>query len=331
MSLLWMTALSILILVLATGKTGEDTAVRKLKPFLRMLPLVGAIFTAGCSDMVLLHPKGPIGETERYVILVAFALMLLVVIPVIIMVFWFPWKYRAANTKADYAPKWNFSAKIESVIWLIPLVIVTSLAVLVWSTTYHLDPYKPIASEAKPLRIEAVSLDWKWLFIYPDQNIAVVNQLVFPANVPLHFTITSDTVMTAFFIPQLGSQIYAMPGMQTQLHLLANEPGTFTGQNQQLSGEGYAYMHFQAMAVSPDEFNTWVDTSRTSPDKLDLQRYLKLAEPTNGYPVTTYSAVSPELFRYILGRHRTTETEKPDPMDNKTGTIPMTTAGQEEK
>jgi cytochrome o ubiquinol oxidase subunit II len=235
--------------------------------------LCAAVFSGGCCKLILLDPKGPVGDSERFVIIVSFALMLIVVIPVVVMALWFPWKYRATNTKAVYSPKWSRSVKIEWVIWLIPAAIVTSLSILVWNTTYHLDPYKPIDSAVKPVTIEAVSLDWKWLFIYPDQNIAVVNELVFPANVPLNFKTTSGTVMTSFFIPQLGSQIYAMAGMQTRLHLMADEPGEYDGQNQQFSGRGFADMNFKATAMSREQFEAWIQQVKQSQDKLDLVRF----------------------------------------------------------
>ena len=253
--------------------------------------------------MVLFDPKGPIGDAERFVIIAAFVLMLIVVIPVFVMAFWFPWKYRASNTKATYMPKWSHSGKIELVIWLVPVAIVTALGILVWSTTHRLDPYKPIDAGVKPISIEAVSLDWKWLFIYPDQHIAAVNQLVFPAKVPLSFRITSDTVMTSFFIPQLGSQIYAMAGMQTRLHLMADEPGIYAGQNQQFSGRGYADMNFKAIAVSREQFEAWVQKIRQSPDKLDLARFEELEKPSVGYPVTYFSSVKPDLFDHIMRKY----------------------------
>ena len=163
-------------------------------------------------------------------------------------------------------PKWSYSAKIDFFMWAVPIAIVTVLAILAWTRTHSLDPYKPIPSADKPINIEAVSLDWKWLFIYPDQNIATVNQITFPVNVPVSFKLTSDTVMTSFFIPQLGSQIYAMAGMQTRLHLLADKPGTYAGHNQQFSGRGYADMHFKANAVSREEFQAWVQKIRQSPE-----------------------------------------------------------------
>jgi len=263
--------------------------------------LCAVTFLGGCSTILLFDPKGPIGEAERFVIIAAIVLMLIVVIPVFIMAFWFSRKYRASNTESTYMPKWSHSAKIEFFMWAVPIAIVTVLAILAWTKTHSLDPYKPIHSANKPINIEVVSLDWKWLFIYPDQNIATVNQITFPVNVPVSFKLTSDTVMTSFFIPQLGSQIYAMAGMQTRLHLLANKPGIYAGHNQQFSGRGYADMHFNANAVSREEFESWVQKIRQSPEKLDLDRYEKLANPSVGYhPVTYFSSVKPDLFQYIL-------------------------------
>ncbi len=176
-------------------------------------------------------------------------------------------------------------------------------------------PISPSLRPHKPINIEAVSLDWKWLFIYPDQNIATVNQITFPVKVPLSFRLTSDTVMTSFFIPQLGSQIYAMGGMQTRLHLLADQPGTYAGQNNQISGRGYANMHFKAQAVSPEEFQAWVQKVRQSTELLDLDRYEQLARPNAGYyPVTYFSAVKPDLFLDILRKFDPNWGKNPGPM-----------------
>jgi cytochrome o ubiquinol oxidase subunit 2 len=266
--------------------------------------LCAAAFFGGCSQFPLFDPKGPIGDGERFVIIAAFVLMLIVVIPVFILSHWFPWKYRASNTKADYRPKWSYSLKIDLAMWGVPIAIVIALGVVSWRGTHNLDPYKPVASNVKPISIEVVSLDWKWLFIYPDHDIAVVNQLVFPAGTPLNFRITSDTVLASFFIPQLGSQIYAMAGRQARLHLQADETGTFAGQNQQFSGRGYADMHFKAIAVSPEQFEAWVQKTRTSPDKLDQTRYDELAKPSVGHTVMYFSAVEPGLFDRIIAKYR---------------------------
>jgi len=270
-----------------------------------------AAFLEGCRGMLLFDPKGPIGEAERFVVLTAVALMLIVVIPVIVMVFWFPFRYRAANTGAVYRPQWSRSKRIELTMWLIPAAIVTALAVLIWGFTHRLDPYKPIESNLAPIRIEVVSLDWKWLFIYPDQQIASVNELVFPAGAPLNFRLTSASVMTSFFIPQLGSQIYAMAGMETRLHLMADEPGVYAGQNQQFSGRGYADMTFTARSATRGEFAAWVRKVRQAPDRLDPVRYGALARPSVGRAVMHFSAVTPGLFEQIVGSQKPLGTAVP--------------------
>jgi cytochrome o ubiquinol oxidase subunit 2 len=270
------------------------------------LILFGTVFIGvvlmltGCDHLVLFNPKGPVGNTERSLIIISFVLMLIVVIPVFIMAVWFSLKYRASNTGSTYAPKWDYSAPIDWIIWLVPVAIVAVLAYLAWSSTFSLDPYKSIPSENKPLRIEVVSLDWNWLFIYPDQDIAVVNELVFPSGVPVSFRLTSATVMTSFFIPQLGSQMYAMAGMQTQLNLLADDPGTYTGQNQEFSGDGYADMHFQVRVTTSAQFEEWVTKVKQSPDRLDLARFEKLSRPTKGGLNILFASVRPGLFEHIM-------------------------------
>ena len=269
--------------------------------FVGLSSLCAVTLLGGCSSILLFDPKGPIGEAERSLIIASIALMLIVLIPVFIMTFWFARKFRASNTESTYMPKWSHSAKIEFFMWAVPFAIVTVLAILAWTSTHSLDPYRPIHSDNEPINIEAVSLDWKWLFIYPDQNIAAVNEITFPVNVPVSFKLTSDTVMTSFFIPQLGSQIYAMGGMQTRLSLMANQPGVYAGHNQQISGRGYADMHFKANAVSMEEFQSWAQKVRQSTEKLDEARYEKLAKPSVGYhPVTYFSSVKPGLFVYII-------------------------------
>jgi len=261
------------------------------------------LILTGCDKVILFNPKGPVGNTERTLIILSFVLMLIVVIPVFIMAVWFSLKYRATNTRSNYLPKWDYSTAIDWVIWLVPVAIVTVLAYLAWSNTFSLDPYKPIHSDNSTIRIDVVSMDWNWLFIYPDQNIAAVNELVFPSGVPVSFRLTSASVMTSFFIPQLGSQMYAMAGMQTKLHLLANEPGTYTGQNQEFSGEGYADMHFQVTVASSGQFEEWVKKVKQSPNRLDLSRYEKLSKPTKGGLDILFASVSPGLFEHIMGNY----------------------------
>lgn len=258
-----------------------------------------AALLGGCAQVVLLDPKGPIGIAERNLILEALGLMMIVVIPVIVMALWFPRKYSASNTKADYAPKWSGSRRLEILIWLVPLAITTVLGYLAWSRSHQLDPYRPIQGAA-PVRVQVVAMNWKWLFIYPDQNIAVVNRLVFPSGVPLSFKITSDTVVNSFFIPQLGSQMYAMAGMVGRLHLLADKPGLYYGQSQQFSGNGYAYMRFQARAVSAEQFREWLQKVKRSPNKLDSARFAQLEKPSVQNPVAYFSSVRQNLFDTIV-------------------------------
>lgn len=288
--------------------TGTDAIVTQVFGYRSPRTALGfgaALLAGGCdlSNAPVLDPKGPIALAERDLLFTAVVLMLIVVIPVFVMTFLFAWRYRASNTKARYTPDWTYSVAVDAVVWLVPAAIVIALGTLLWRNTHKLDPYRPIDPSVQPLQVEVVAQDWKWLFIYPAQGIAVVNQLVFPSGTPLSLRITSDTVMNSFYIPALGGQIYAMAGMQTRLHLLADAPGRFTGRNIQYSGSGFADQHFEAMATSPDEFNAWVAKVKQSPDKLDVAGYRALAVRSMGHPVTYYSAVAPGLFDTIIAKY----------------------------
>lgn len=267
--------------------------------------VLGAALLAGGCDIrhaVLLDPKGPISLAERDLLFDAFAVMLVVVIPVFVMAFFFAWRYRASN-KAPYTPNWAYSGRIDAVVWLIPTMIVLALGSLLWRTTHKLDPYNPIDTAVAPLEVQVVAQDWKWLFIYPEQGIAAVNELVFPSGRPLSLKITSDTAMNSFYIPALGGQIYAMAGMETRLHLIADAPGTFTGRNTQYTGEGFPEQYFKAIATSPEEFDAWVAKAKQAPAKLDAATYPALAARSKGYPVTYYSAFEPNLFASIIAKY----------------------------
>ena len=264
------------------------------------LPL-SVILLGGCKQLIVLDPKGPIGIQEAFLIKIAFVLMLIVVIPVFILAFLFSIKYRASNVKAHYMPQWTNSAKIELVIWLVPIAIIATLSYLTWIKTHELDPYKPILSDEKPVRVEVISTDWNWLFLYPDYHVAVANQLVFPVKAPLSLRLTSASVMTSFFIPQLGSQMYVMAGMQTRLNLMANEPGSFLGQNQEYSGNGYNTMHFKAAIVSRKEFEQWLQTAQRSPDTLNFAKYEQFSKPNTDYPVTSFTMADTGLFDRVMG------------------------------
>ncbi|CBA19926.1 cytochrome o ubiquinol oxidase subunit II [Erwinia amylovora] len=276
----------------------------KYNKSLGILSLIASMVLLSGCDSALLNPKGQIALEQRSLILTAFGLMMIVVIPAVLMAVVFAWKYRASNANAKYSPNWSHSNKVEAVVWTVPILIIVFLGILTWKSTHALEPSKPLASDAKPVEIEVVSLDWKWLFIYPEQGIATVNQIAFPANRPVSFKITSNSVMNSFFIPTLGSQIYAMAGIQTKLHLIANEAGTFDGISSSFSGSGFSGMKFKAIAT-PDEatFDQWVAKAKQSPDTLmTMDDFTKLAAPSENHPVEFFSSVKPELFKDIIGQ-----------------------------
>ncbi|APA88948.1 ubiquinol oxidase subunit II [Paraburkholderia sprentiae WSM5005] len=261
------------------------------------------LLLSGCSNLDILNPKGSVGLAERDLIATSVWAMLIVVVPVILMTLFFAWRYRASNSNADYQPGWTHSTAVEVVVWTIPTLIILFLAVLTWRTTHELDPYRPLESQVKPINVEVVALDWKWLFIYPDLGIASVNQLAIPVGTPVNFRITSDTVMNSFFIPQLGGQIYAMAGMQTRLHLIADHAGDYAGTAANFSGKGFSDMKFRTLASSPEDFNAWVAKVRASSDRLDMDRYHAVSEPSEKDPVRYFSTVDPKLFNNIIARY----------------------------
>lgn len=268
---------------------------------LRVSAFVVTILLSGCQS-ALLDPKGLVGVREKELIITALVLMLIVVIPVILMTIYFSYKYRASNTDVEYTPEWSHSTKIEIVVWTIPIIIIAILAVITWRSTHELEPSTPLDSDIEPMTIEVVSLDWKWLFIYPEHDIATVNYVAFPKDVPVKFKITSDNIMNSFFIPRLGSQIYAMPGMVTRLHLIANHEGEYKGMSASYSGEGFSHMKFTAHAL-PDvsAFEDWVNEVKAQPKVLrDFNDYHALATPSENVPVTYFSHVPDDLFHSVV-------------------------------
>jgi cytochrome o ubiquinol oxidase subunit 2 len=261
------------------------------------------LLLSGCSNLDILNPKGSVGLAERDLIATSTWAMLIVVIPVIALTLFFAWRYRASNRNAEYKPGWTHSTAVEVAVWTIPTLIILFLAVLTWKSTHELDPYRPLESQVKPINVEVVALDWKWLFIYPDLGIASVNQLAIPVGTPVNFRITSDTVMNSFFIPQLGGQIYAMAGMQTRLHLIADHTGDYAGLAANFSGKGFSDMKFRTLATSPEDFNAWVAKVRASSDRLDMDRYHAVSEPSEKDPVRYFSTVDPKLFNNIIARY----------------------------
>ena len=258
-----------------------------------------AILLAGCEPGVL-SPAGPVAAGERTILLNSLAIMLAIVLPVIVLTLVFAWWFRAGNTKAEYRPDWSYSGRLELLVWSIPALIVIFLGGIAWIGSHDLDPPRPLASRAKPIRVDVVSLDWKWLFIYPDQGIASVNHLVVPAGTPVSFRITSATVMNSFFVPRLGSQIYAMSGMTTRLNLQADQPGRYRGLSAHYSGKGFPGMAFFVDAVPAPQFAGWVAGAKGSGAVLDGRGYTTLLRESVDVAPYTYRAVSPRLFDAVV-------------------------------
>ncbi len=254
---------------------------------------------AGCSGGVL-DPQGPVGRADAKILLNAVGAMLVIVVPTILATLAFAWWFRASNRRARYRPEFVYSGGVELVVWGIPILTIIFLAGVIWVGSHDLDPYKPLPSKSRPLEVQVVSLDWKWLFIYPDQFVASVNELVIPARVPVHFSLTSASVMNAFFVPQLGSMIATMHGMVTQLNLAADHPGEFYGESTQFSGDGFSDMHFLVRAVPDDAFAEWVTKAQEGGPWLLRDTYMTLLHETQNVRPFTYQSVEPGLFEDIV-------------------------------
>ena len=259
------------------------------------------VLLAACQPAVL-DPQGAVGSADRTILIDSLAIMLAIVVPTVIAILGFGWWYRAANTKARYQPDWAYSGQLELIVWAIPLLVVILLGGVAWIGSHDLDPAKPLASEAAPLDVQVVSLDWKWLFIYPDRRIASVNKLVIPAGVPVHFSLTSASVMNTFFVPQLGSMIYTMNGMSTQLHLIADQPGTYLGRSAHFSGDGFSDMKFDVLAVPPDRFAAWLAETGAAGPTLDAESYQALSRQSMNVAPSTFRAVAPGLYDQIVSQ-----------------------------
>jgi cytochrome o ubiquinol oxidase subunit 2 len=253
---------------------------------------------ASCSGGVL-DPLGPVGAGDAKILINATLVMLAIVIPTIALAFWIAWHYRASNRKAEYLPYWSYSGRIEAVVWSIPTLTIMFIGGLIWIGSYKLDPFRPLPSDSPPLEVQVVSLDWKWLFIYPQQHVATVNQLVVPAGTPVRFSITSASVFNVFFVPRLGSMIYAMPGMVSQLHLQADEPAQMWGISAQFSGDGFSDMQFEVRSVPSLDFEAWVASVQGNGPVLDEPAYVRLIQQTQNVPSSTFGAIDPELFHAV--------------------------------
>jgi cytochrome o ubiquinol oxidase subunit 2 len=264
--------------------------------------MAGALpLLAGCAGGVL-DPNGPVGANDRDILINATMIMLAIVIPTILLAFWMAWRYRASNKKAEYLPDWSYSGRIEAIVWSIPILTIMFLGGVIWIGSYRLDPLRPLPSKTPPLEVQVVALDWKWLFIYPQQGVATVNQLVVPAGQPVHFSITSASVFNTFFVPQLGSMIYAMPGMVSQLHLQADRPATMFGQSAHFSGDGFSDMNFQVRSVPAGEFATWAQGARGAGPALDQAAYAGLTKQSQAAKPITFGTIDPGLFDAIASQ-----------------------------
>ncbi len=261
--------------------------------------IIGVLLLSGCKYAIL-DPKGMVAADEKHLLVTAVLLMLIVVIPVIFLAVMVSWKYRAGNKKAEYTPDWGHSTILEIIWWTIPCIIIGILAVLTWIGTHQLDPYRPLDVPGKPIRIQVVALNWKWLFIYPDQRIASVNFVQFPVNQPVRFFITSDAPMNSFQIPRLAGQIYAMAGMQTKLNLIASEKGDYRGLSTNYSGDGFAGMKFIARASSQQDFDQWVKAVKKSHHPLSMAVYRDLMKPSENNPPEYFSNVENDLFHEVM-------------------------------
>jgi cytochrome o ubiquinol oxidase subunit II len=261
--------------------------------------LISAAMLGGCSEGVL-DPKGPVADAERQILFNSLGIMLAIVIPTILATLGVAYWFRASNERARYLPDFTYSGRLEVLVWSIPLMTVILVGGVAWVGAHDLDPRKSISPQARPVTVQVVSLDWKWLFILPDQGIASVNHLTVPVGTPVSFELTSSGVMNSFFVPQLGSQIYTMSGMTTRLQLQADHPGTYRGLSAQFSGDGFADMRFALDAVPAQQFEQWVTATRASGPVLDPQTYAELAKPSQAVAPFTYRAIAPGLFNTIL-------------------------------
>lgn len=281
-------------------------SLKNLRTLLLLLPTA---LLAGCNT-VLLNPSGDVAAQQGDLIVISTILMLLIIVPVIALTLWFAWRYRQ-GANATYKPDWDHSTALELVIWAAPLLIIIALGAITWITTHTLDPYRPlrrldanrpIGPEVRPLVVQVVAMDWKWMFLYPEQGIATVNEMAAPVDRPIQFQITASSVMNAFYVPELAGMIYAMPGMQTKLHAVINKPGNFAGFSANYSGAGFSHMKFRFHALSNEGFEQWAQKVRDNGKALSREAYLRLEEPSEKEPVRYYGAVTAGLWESIVDR-----------------------------
>ena len=280
------------------GLMAEASAYARRGAALAAAPLL----LAGCSGRSIFNAEGPVGRDDAKIMIDATVIMLAIVIPTILLAFWMAWKYRASNTKAEYLPNWSYSGRIEAVVWSIPILTIMFLGGVIWIGSYRLDPFRPLPSRNPAVEVQVVSLDWKWLFIYPQQGVASVNQLVVPAGTPVHFSLTSGSVFNTFFVPRLGSMIYTMPGMVSQLYLQADRPALLYGESAMFSGDGFSDMDFQVKSVPPDQFAAWARGAKGAGPVLDRPTYAQLARQSQRVTPFTFRAIDPQLFQAVASQ-----------------------------
>jgi len=283
--------------------------VHKASKIISRFSALSLLFLLGGCNMIVMAPSGDIAVQQRDLIVISTVLMLLIIVPVILMTLYFAWKYRASNTDAKYNPEWHHSTRLEVMIWSAPLVIIIALGAVTWISTHKLDPFRPLdrvdaktplAENVKPLEVDVVAMDWKWLFIYPDQGIATVNELAAPVNVPINFKITATSVMNSFYVPALAGQIYAMPGMQTKLAAVINKAGEYEGFSANYSGPGFSGMRFKFHGLDQAGFDQWVQKAKTDGTALNTDTYLKLEKPSQREPARLFASFQDGLFGKIL-------------------------------
>jgi cytochrome o ubiquinol oxidase subunit II len=261
------------------------------------------IYYLSSHSLAVLNPAGIIADKQRNLMLTTTLLMLMIVIPVFILTFSIAWRYRAGNKNAKYTPEWDHHRALETIWWAFPCAIIIVLALITWRSTHQLDPFKPIQSATKPVSIQVIALQWKWLFIYPDQKIATVNYVQFPESTPINFNITADAPMNSFWIPRLGGQVYAMAGMKTQLHLMADRKDEFIGVSANLSGDGFAGMKFKALSSSQSDFDAWVKSVKQNSPIMNQQTYSLVAAPSKNNVVTSYNLEDNKLYDRVVMKY----------------------------
>ena len=274
--------------------------MRLAKPALLSAACVGLALTLSSCNRGILDPVGPVGQAEKTILINSTAIMLAIVIPTMLATVAFAWWFRRGNKRAKYLPDWEYSGSIEMVVWGIPGLTIMLLGGITWIGSHALDPAKPLDSPVKPLKVQVVSLDWKWLFIYPDQGVATVNQLVVPAGTPINYQLTSATVWNVFSVPQFGTMIYTMPRMTTRLNLQADRPGIYDGMSAHFSGDGFPGMQFKAHVLPPQQFAAWAQGASGKGGPLDVRAYAELSKPSSYVKPATYGAVAPGLFDAIV-------------------------------